>query len=114
MTEYTNYGILGGLRGLFYNALQYCDDCFKKNQLIRLWNEEIADINKNEVPTANGIDIVRCKDCMYFSSSGIGWCMNDDIRYGYVNGDDATTFEPDEDFWCKYGKRKESDGFNNE
>ena len=49
--------------------------------------------------------IVRCKDCMYFKS---GWCMKEDIRYGYVCGDDATTFEPDEDFWCKYGERREA------
>ena len=61
--------------------------------------EEIKEyLSSNDV-----VEVVRCKDCMYFKR---GWCMNEDIRYGYVNGDDATTFEPDEDFWCKYGERK--------
>ncbi len=47
--------------------------------------------------------IVRCRDCMYFKG---GMCMKEDIRYGYVWGEDYATFEPDEDFWCKYGERR--------
>ena len=61
---------------------------------------------------ADIIKVVRCKDCMYFIG---GCCVQEDIRYGYVCeygdvcGDDMTTFEPDEDFWCKYGEKRETE-----
>jgi len=45
-------------------------------------------------------DIVKCKDCMHYKR---GWCLNEELP---IYGDDATTFEPDEDFWCKYGERR--------
>ena len=46
---------------------------------------------------------VRCKDCIHYSKRGR--CLCEELP---IYGDDATTFEPDEDFWCKYGKRKEN------
>ena len=48
--------------------------------------------------------IVRCKDCIHYSKRGR--CLCEELP---ICGDDATTFEPDEDFWCKYGKRRETE-----
>ena len=49
------------------------------------------------------IEVVKCKDCKHY---GRNWCLNEEMP---ICGDDATTFEPDEDFWCKYGERKETE-----
>lgn len=66
----------------------------------------------NRAKAEDVVRVVRCKDCMYFIK---GCCVQEDIRYGYVCGDNATTwiqslFEPDKDFWCKYGERKDKNG----
>ena len=61
----------------------------------------------NEMPSADVVAVVRCKDCKHFKGKR-DMCLQEDIRYRYVCGDFAT-FEPDEDFWCKYGERKETD-----
>jgi hypothetical protein len=46
----TNYGLLGGLRELFYNALKVNPDAldsnYQANTLIEAWNREIDDIQK--------------------------------------------------------------------
>ena len=51
----------------------------------------------------NTPEIVRCKDCKYLKRN---WCLCEELP---ICGDDATTFEPDEDFFCKYGERREKD-----
>lgn len=45
MAEYTNYGMLGGLRDVFIKALK-CNNPYEYSELIREWNEEIESINK--------------------------------------------------------------------
>lgn len=46
----TNYGILGGLRSLFLDALKVNPDAwdsnYQANALIEAWNREIDDIQK--------------------------------------------------------------------
>ena len=53
---------------------------------------------------ADFFELVRCKDCKHY---GRNWCHNEEMP---ICGDDATLFEPDEDFWCKYGERKKQNG----
>jgi len=45
MDEFTNYGMLGGLRDIFIKALK-CNNPYEYSELIREWNEEIDHINK--------------------------------------------------------------------
>lgn len=51
-----------------------------------------------DMPSADVVEIIRCKDCKSFKGGCCAKC-----------GDDTTTFEPDKDFYCKYGERKETD-----
>lgn len=60
----------------------------------------IADID--DQPTADVVEVVRCKDCKHFTEGMIG----DDLEYfckltsGMVN--------PAPDFYCSYGERKDN------
>ena len=55
----------------------------------------------DEIPTADVVEVVRCKDCKHFTEGMIG----DDLEYfckltsGMVN--------PAPDFYCSYGERRE-------
>jgi len=58
-------------------------------------------------------EIIRCKDCKYFESRDYTYyktteCENQHVR-NMTNGDDMTIFCPEEDFYCPYGERKETD-----
>lgn len=51
-------------------------------------------------------ELITCEECKYFFDK-LEWCMNGNVR-DMCSGDDATTFCPEMDFFCKYGERRES------
>lgn len=53
------------------------------------------------VPSADVVEVVRCKDCKFFEHTKYGdwWCNNPDGGMGYGNPDD----------YCSYGERKEQE-----
>lgn len=57
----------------------------------------------DEIPAADVVEVVRCKDCDYFKKckevEGVSWTGF--CRYG--------DFHTDEDDFCSRGKRKEGD-----
>ena len=49
------------------------------------------------------VEVVRCKDCKYYKRES---CLNEDMP---ICGDDMTSFNPEDNFYCKYGERKETE-----
>ena len=60
----------------------------------------------NEVPTADVVEVVRCKDCKYWDtrdSKGIqGTCLCGEKDFCY-----GSEFYPFADDYCSYGERRE-------
>lgn len=57
--------------------------------------------------TVYAVEVVRCKDCVYYEqfNNNEYYC---DAIYRDLHGDDeGVTFEPPEDYFCAYGKRRE-------
>ena len=62
------------------------------------------------MPTADVVEVVRCKDCKYFTIDDgdiLGVC--DCARIARNNGGEIY---PVEDHFCSYGKRKESNDYD--
>ena len=57
----------------------------------------------NEIPKADAVEVVRCKDCKHYDNSeGICWChLNSKF---YPGGADWHSFP--EDGFCSYGERR--------
>lgn len=83
-----------------------CDDCFHKD-VCRLDGNEILEWCSAMVPSADVVEVVRCKDCKYCLSypdviSGFHMeCCHDEMP-GSIN--------ISRDFFCSYGERKETNG----
>lgn len=59
----------------------------------------------NEMPAADVVEVVRCKDCIYASMT-IG---KEQVKYcDMFDSDDGVYF--DKNHFCSYGKRKDGDG----
>ena len=72
----------------------------------RGWNDAIDAV----VECAPAVEIVRCKDCVYYEmlNNNEHYC---DAIYRDLSGDDEwVDFEPQEDHFCAYGVRREADG----
>lgn len=60
-----------------------------------------ATINElNKIPTADVVEVVRCKDCRYWQDNNGGY-PHEECRWGK----DET---PDADDFCSYGERKDT------
>ena len=57
-------------------------------------------------PSVNVVEIVRCKNCKHYKGDR---CLCEELP---ILGDDMTEFFPDDDFFCKYGERKETEEDN--
>ena len=61
----------------------------------------------NEVPTADVVEVVRCRDCKHFvdedETDMLGLCTCKRIAIAY-NGE----LYPERDFYCPYGERSEN------
>lgn len=61
----------------------------------------------NEMPSADVVEVVRCKDCKYHLFSGR--CDNDYISRQIEHCGCYPDFNTPDDFFCKYGERKETE-----
>ena len=59
----------------------------------------VAIYNVRNLPTADVVDVVRCKDCKYWQDNNNGY-PHEECRWGK----DET---PDTDDYCSYGKKVE-------
>lgn len=52
-------------------------------------------------------ELVRCKDCKWFNAK-FGECEGELNKYIHTDGStEFTVFEPESDFYCPFGRRKE-------
>lgn len=59
------------------------------------------------IPAADVVEIVRCKDCKYyeaFDCLDIGTCCNEKIYISYYG--ECAILQPKPDFYCAYGERR--------
>ena len=59
-------------------------------------------------PTVDAVEVVRCKDCVYYEmlNNNEHYC---DAIYRDLSGDDeGVSFEPPEDHFCAYGIRRKA------
>lgn len=77
-------------------------DLIVKNSMLHTWKK--ADLLRaiKEVPTADVVKVVRCKDCKrrYTDLCALWYATTNESMYIREHGDD---------FWCAFGERKESD-----
>lgn len=59
------------------------------------------------IPTADVVEVVRCKDCIHSSNMPLGLCYLHTEPYDNAKGykGDAVCVEPND--YCSYGERKE-------
>lgn len=86
------------------DAIQAVKDCsysLDEDELIEVNGFSAID-SINNLPTADVVEVIRCKDCEYWtgknpdSNKGVGYCKCNDE---YFNDDD----------YCSYGERKTND-----
>lgn len=58
----------------------------------------------SEIPTIDAVEVVRCKDCVAYDEDGVCNC---DSLYMHIMGDSFDSFEPNENFYCGFGERRE-------
>ena len=66
------------------------------------------------LPAADVVEVVRCKDCFYYSQDGHeAYCLHPKYEHWYADwyadGADDTCFHPStkENHFCSYGERKD-------
>ena len=58
----------------------------------------------SNLPTIDAVPVVRCKDCKRWKDSNDGECPY------HLTGDPYIDDDPEEDFFCAYGERKDDEG----
>lgn len=72
----------------------------------RGWNDAIDTVAE----CAPVVEVVRCKDCVYYEELNNNEYYCDAIYRDLSGDDEGVDFEPPQDHFCAYGKRRESDG----
>ena len=82
----------------FNDANNYLDE----NNDILISLRSVNQIIKS-TPTADAVEVVRCRDCIYYQKMATGGlCMCGDKKTSY-----AADFYPKENDFCSYGERKD-------
>lgn len=82
----------------FNDANNYLDE----NNDILISLRSVNQIIKS-TPTADVVEVVRCRDCIYYQKMATGGlCMCGDKKTSY-----AADFYPKENDFCSYGERKD-------
>ena len=58
---------------------------------------------RNEIDALQS-GVVLCKDCVAYDEDGVCNC---DSLYMHIMGESIDSFEPNENFFCQYGVRRE-------
>ena len=84
----------------FNDANNYLDE----NNDILISLRSVNQIIKS-TPTADVVEVVRCRDCIYYQKVATGGlCMCGDNKTSY-----AADFYPKENDFCSYGERKDGE-----
>lgn len=84
----------------FNDANNYLDE----NNDILISLRSVNQIIKS-TPTADVVEVVRCRDCIYYQKMTTGGlCMCGDKKTSY-----AADFYPKENDFCSYGERKDGE-----
>lgn len=70
-------------------------------ELFKQSNDELRNAVERivDIPTADAVEVVRCKDCRYWQDNNGGY-PHEECRWGHNE-------TPDADDYCSYGERKE-------
>ena len=71
----------------------------RNNKLIDEWLANCIDDVIDEQPTVDAVEVVRCKDCVYFH----------DGRCGIHNNEFGLPERVYEDYFCNYGYRRKNE-----
>lgn len=61
------------------------------------------------MPTVDAVEVVRCKDCVYYEMLNNNEYYCDAIYRDLKGDDEGVDFEPPQDHFCAYGQRREVD-----
>lgn len=82
-------------------------DMLRERDAIEAWNRRAHEYGVeflvSNQPVVDVVEVCRCKDCMYWSREGNGYC--DDENH-CINPDGLDNFAKADDF-CSYGERRE-------
>ena len=70
------------------------------------WNDLLKILET--APTVDAVEVVRCKDCMYWKPTG-SKAGNSFLDMEYIGGCEFTNYCRSESDFCSYGERKEGD-----
>lgn len=103
--------MLDGLRSIFMQSLKFCKSKVAYDILVEKWNKEceevyrykqslIAEEQVKHKPTADVVEVIRCKDCIHGH-----W--NQETLFGRcIDFCDFTDLRIDKDHFCGYGERR--------
>ena len=63
-----------------------------------------------DAPTADVVEVVRCKDCVYCCISTDPKTNISIQKCGYVGFNPVQSSQVSDDFYCSYGERRKEDG----
>ena len=86
------------------DAIENCSYTTWSQDINRAWWAQAVKVKDNMVacikntPTADVVEVVRCKDCVYWQDNNCGY-PNEECRWGKEE-------TPDADDYCSYGERR--------
>ena len=99
MSRYINADALEQHKFVSWTMPEFFNEKSLEQQAYQLgWNNAIEAIMENE-PTADVVEVVRCKDCVY-------WEQATDNSGNCNRAFEITAYEGD---YCSYGERREDD-----
>jgi len=60
-----------------------------------------------EIPAADVVEVVRCKDCKHYSPTYYSICTNNNVEISFYGESAVLVVDPD--FYCAYGERSDDD-----
>ena len=77
------------------DVFEFCDGCVTKMGITRVELDDAID----RVPTVDAVEVVRCKDCIYYHK---------ELGYGFGQCSKCNLMPYPDDF-CSYGERREGE-----
>ena len=86
-------------------GIGFCNpEIFESKEYARGWNSAIKIIEN--APTADVVEVIRCKDCMYYEDICGYDCFHPKQEHGWNSeGGECLNMNPDD--FCSYGKKVE-------
>ena len=103
MAEYIERKRASAILGMFYRS-PHAQRNTQFSAGMRYATDTCIKIINNEVPTADVVEVVRCKNCIYFEKDeedALGLCKCGNIATNY-----GGEIYPTEEHFCSYGEKK--------